>query len=482
MVQRALDEAEQEHQQFQAQNQNALQLHALQRKLTEEDALAPQAIPRGGGQALPLAVQRRLEVGLNIPREHLQTVRVHADPAAHSFAKSVNAIAATVGTHIFFQRGKLDTESAEGQELLAHEVTHTYQQVQGKVTGKGIAPDPVLEQEARLAGKRFAGTALDAWRGEARQVAKQLSGQGHAAGIADKMSKATAPTSVAVQRQVANSEQGESVSAPQVDPQRLTQFRRLLEQYRAAVQSGEVTPADREHVEQAVRRAEAAIRHAERVQARGQSLSAGAGMAMVGSAGLAADDVTGIGVADDVAIPFVLLAAGALALGGWLLSSSDASKRQAWMTASQAVGVAVGSLDNVLLQRRTRTETGSRVEPVVMPQTRDKQDEHRGRLQVQGADLGRFPNGELSWAWARTTPPTAAEALTALQVMKGQLGKRELEVRVEAFFKAEKFILKAQMDGGIQAIYRSDFQSNNLPPKFKNARVDIEVLKGRAFV
>ncbi len=156
MVQRALDEAESEHQQYGEQDRKALELHALQRKLTEEDALASQAMPRGNGQPLPLAVQRRLAVGLNIPGEHLQTVRVHADPAAHSFAKSVNAIAATVGTDIFFQRGKLDTESAEGQELLAHEVTHTYQQVQGKVTGKGIDPDPGLEQEARDAGKRFA--------------------------------------------------------------------------------------------------------------------------------------------------------------------------------------------------------------------------------------------------------------------------------------------------------------------------------------
>ncbi len=158
-VQRALDEAEQEHQQFQAQDQKALELHALQRKLTEEDALAPQAIPRGSGQPLPLAVQRQLEVGLNIPREHLQTVRVHADPAAHSFAKSVQAIAATTGTDIFFQHGKLDTESAEGQELLAHEVTHTVQQAQGKVAGKGIDPDAGLEQEARLAGKAFAQNA-----------------------------------------------------------------------------------------------------------------------------------------------------------------------------------------------------------------------------------------------------------------------------------------------------------------------------------
>ncbi len=156
MVQRALDEAEQEHQQFQAQDQKALERHTLQRKLTEEDALAPQAMPRGNGQALPLAVQRRLAVGLNIPGEHLQSVRVHVDSSAHSFAKSVQAIAATVGTHIFFQQGKLDTESAEGQELLAHEVTHTWQQSQGKVQGGGIDPDPGLEQEARDAGKTFA--------------------------------------------------------------------------------------------------------------------------------------------------------------------------------------------------------------------------------------------------------------------------------------------------------------------------------------
>lgn len=159
LVQRALEEAEKAHRAFQAQDQRALELHALQRQLAEEEPLAPQAVPRGG-QPLPLAVQRQLALGLNIPGEHLQSVRVHAGNEGHGFAKSVNAIAATMGTDIFFQQGKLDPESAEGRELLAHEVTHTWQQAQGKVQSGGIDPDPGLEQEAREAGRRFVGQAF----------------------------------------------------------------------------------------------------------------------------------------------------------------------------------------------------------------------------------------------------------------------------------------------------------------------------------
>jgi hypothetical protein len=55
-------------------------------------------------------------------------VRVHSDAAAHESADSVDARAYTVGKHIVFNRGEYHPETAVGQHLLAHELTHVIQQ------------------------------------------------------------------------------------------------------------------------------------------------------------------------------------------------------------------------------------------------------------------------------------------------------------------------------------------------------------------
>ncbi|WP_229779670.1 eCIS core domain-containing protein, partial [Deinococcus knuensis] len=100
------------------------------------------------------AIQRHLEQGLN---HDLSRVRIHDDAEADKLAKGVNAIAFTTGTDIFFQAGQFNPNTQSGLELLAHEVTHTVQQSQGRV-GTGIDPDTGLEDEARLSGARLART------------------------------------------------------------------------------------------------------------------------------------------------------------------------------------------------------------------------------------------------------------------------------------------------------------------------------------
>ncbi|MDR6221559.1 hypothetical protein J2Y00_005199, partial [Deinococcus soli (ex Cha et al. 2016)] len=157
-LQRAADEALQR---LQAQEQVALNVetaHSLQRQLAELDAEATQPVlqriqaRRGGGAPLPEAVQRHLEQGLN---HDLSRVRIHDDAEADKLAKGVNAIAFTTGTDIFFQAGRFQPNTQSGLELLAHEVTHTVQQSQGRV-GTGIDPDAGLEAEARTMGARLA--------------------------------------------------------------------------------------------------------------------------------------------------------------------------------------------------------------------------------------------------------------------------------------------------------------------------------------
>ncbi|MFT2721901.1 DUF4157 domain-containing protein [Deinococcus sp. A31D244] len=157
-LQRATDEALQR---FQAQDQAALScesLQSLQRQLAELDAEATQPVlariqaRRGRGNPLPETLQRHLEQGLN---HDLSRVRIHDDAEADKLAKGVNAIAFTTGTDIFFRSGRFNPNTQTGLELLAHEVTHTVQQSQGRV-GKGIDPDAGLESEARVMGTKLA--------------------------------------------------------------------------------------------------------------------------------------------------------------------------------------------------------------------------------------------------------------------------------------------------------------------------------------
>lgn len=55
-------------------------------------------------------------------------VRIHADARANESARSVSALAYTVGEHVAFASGLYSPASQEGKHLLAHELTHTLQQ------------------------------------------------------------------------------------------------------------------------------------------------------------------------------------------------------------------------------------------------------------------------------------------------------------------------------------------------------------------
>jgi hypothetical protein len=80
-------------------------------------------------------------------------VRIHADEAAAESARSVNALAYTVGRDIVFGAGQYQPESGEGRKLLAHELTHVVQQHGGDETA-GVAqsvPTQVQRQAAPAA-------------------------------------------------------------------------------------------------------------------------------------------------------------------------------------------------------------------------------------------------------------------------------------------------------------------------------------------
>jgi hypothetical protein len=83
---------------------------------------------RGGGAPLDPATRAFME-----PRfgHDFSQVRVHTDARAATVARSLDALAFTVGNDIAVAPGQYRPESDEGRALLAHELTHTLQQTGG---------------------------------------------------------------------------------------------------------------------------------------------------------------------------------------------------------------------------------------------------------------------------------------------------------------------------------------------------------------
>jgi hypothetical protein len=81
---------------------------------------------RSGGVALPDPVRRSMEGAFGAD---FGSVRVHDGPGAVDLNDRVGARAFTVGNDIFFRDGSPDATTASGQHLLAHELTHTLQQM-----------------------------------------------------------------------------------------------------------------------------------------------------------------------------------------------------------------------------------------------------------------------------------------------------------------------------------------------------------------
>jgi hypothetical protein len=105
------------------------------------------------GQALDAGARAFME-----PRfgHDFSGVRVHTDARAAESARSVNALAYTVGRNVVFGTGQYAPGTGEGRRLLAHELTHVVQQggmssggaLQSKLTiGQ---PGDVYEREAEM--------------------------------------------------------------------------------------------------------------------------------------------------------------------------------------------------------------------------------------------------------------------------------------------------------------------------------------------
>ncbi|HEY4240159.1 MAG TPA: DUF4157 domain-containing protein [Kofleriaceae bacterium] len=122
--------------------------------------------PTGGGNALPTELRAHMEKAFSTD---FTDVRVHE--GAHVSALGAHAYAQ--GSALHFAPGQYAPDSAEGRELIGHELAHVVQQRTGRVGSGdgGVNRDGSLEAEADAAGARAArGDVTGLAGGEARST------------------------------------------------------------------------------------------------------------------------------------------------------------------------------------------------------------------------------------------------------------------------------------------------------------------------
>jgi hypothetical protein len=102
---------------------------------------------RGAGQRLDPGVREMAASGLGDP---LEDVRVHTGDEADALATSVAARAFTTGPDIYFARHEYRPGTGDGDQLIAHELTHVVQQRGASPSGPLMVSTPgdELESEA----------------------------------------------------------------------------------------------------------------------------------------------------------------------------------------------------------------------------------------------------------------------------------------------------------------------------------------------
>ncbi len=105
-------------------------LQVVQRKpagpaKAEADVEADIRSSLGGGIPLPAGVRSFMEPRF---KADFSGVRIHTDGKAAGLAARLSARAFAFGKDVFFARGEFQPDTKSGQELIAHELTHTIQQ------------------------------------------------------------------------------------------------------------------------------------------------------------------------------------------------------------------------------------------------------------------------------------------------------------------------------------------------------------------
>lgn len=313
---------------------------------TEHVAAAPYIVHeviRSPGRPLDAATRAFFEPRFGYD---FSQVRVHSDPKAAQSARAVNALAYTVGRDVVFGTGQYAPGTGGGRMLMAHELTHVVQQ--GASARSRIWIGSEHGQSERSAVRKAA------------TVAPELTAS---AGISS-----TRSGRVALQR----------LAGPEIPltAAQIAEFRMVAQQVAALIRSGALAAEESSAISAAVVEADAAIVATEGVVTTIVAATTAAEGATVASAALAADDVTVIGAADDVAIPFTLIAA---AVGFGVGFGVGYLYRDEIAAAAEKVQAAVNVMRRIIAAHTTAPNQST------APQTNTKQqsqtDESRKRRQ-----------------------------------------------------------------------------------------------------
>jgi hypothetical protein len=157
LVQREeIPEEEEEELQMKSLDNSTLQRESVPEEEEEEEELQMKPMMQHQGKA-GMAANPNLETSINQAKGNGQPmadnirepmeqafgadfsgVKVHTDSQSDKLNQSIQARAFTTGQDVFFKQGEYNPQSADGQELLAHELTHVLQQSGGMVQRRTI--------------------------------------------------------------------------------------------------------------------------------------------------------------------------------------------------------------------------------------------------------------------------------------------------------------------------------------------------------
>lgn len=96
---------------------------------------------RCGGSALDPKLQNKMGSAMGAD---FSGVKIHTDNQADQLNRTIQAKAFTTGQDVFFKQGEYQPQSRQGQELIAHELTHVVQQSGGSVQRTPEAVDKTV--------------------------------------------------------------------------------------------------------------------------------------------------------------------------------------------------------------------------------------------------------------------------------------------------------------------------------------------------
>jgi hypothetical protein len=327
----------------------ALQPHGQQ--AVEDPAMVQRAAAAGmsgSGDSLPHLDRIQASFG---PDHDLRNVQAHIGGAVQAASEQIGANAYAAGEHVAF-RAPPDLHTT------AHEAAHVVQQRAGVSLpgGVGQAGD-TYEQHADAVADRVV-------RGESAEdlLLRQASpGEAPSRASGSNVQRDAPPTP---------HQQHQAPAAPR--------YRELLREYRRRHQEGRLNELQIAAVEDALRKAEEAIRAAEAVADQGSGTGRASTGALAFTGLLVADDASGVGLADDVVIPFALLAAGVLYLTSQALAASASELQAAQDRAAEAVQEAIRTIEDAM----------AKPVPRAIPVPRTKRKDKRAPLPIHWPHLG----------------------------------------------------------------------------------------------